>query len=376
MKKYNPNKPLRVLVLPEKFKGNLSAIEAGQTIEATISAKTNKWIVEVQPVADGGDGSLAILLREKFREIPLTCQGALGDIGLRRIGIEDQHVFIELAEICGIGLLGKGNLDPFRASTFGLGEAFLSAIENGANEVTFSLGGSASIDGGFGFLCALGAQGFDDKGIEVSADLNGLRNLASVDLRGIKETYKKVKVTVLVDVDNPLCGPNGAAYTFGLQKGLKEEELQEVDLALKNLFEVLSPQGNEEMFYANGIGAAGGVPLALVKLFESPIVSGSDWFIERLDIKKKIRRADLVITTEGKFDAQSTMGKITGKIIEESRDSARDCIVIAGVIENIHLHEQKTGFISMSDLAGGVQASLDDPKGWLAKATALLFERS
>lgn len=374
MKKYNPREPLQVLVLPEKFKGSLSAIEAGQVIAETISATTDKWIVEVQPVADGGDGSLVILLRENFREIPLTCQGALGDIGLRRIGIEDQHVFIELAEICGIGLLGKGNLDPFRASTFGLGEAFLSAIKNGANEVTFSLGGSASIDGGFGFLCALGAQGFDDKGREVSADLNGLRNLSSVDLRGIKETYKEVKVTVLVDVDNPLCGPNGAAYTFGLQKGLKEEELQKVDLALKNLFEVLSPQANGEMFYAKGLGAAGGVPLALVKLFESPVISGSDWFIERLDIKKKIRLADLVITTEGKFDAQSTMGKITGKIIEESSNSAKDCILIAGDIENIQLHEQKASLISMSKLAGSAQASLQDPRKWIMEATSLLFE--
>lgn len=374
MKKYNPREPLQVLVLPEKFKGSLSAIEAGQVIAETISATTDKWIVEVQPVADGGDGSLVILLRENFREIPLTCQGALGDIGLRRIGIEDHHVFIELAEICGIGLLDKGNLDPFRASTFGLGEAFLSAIKNGANEVTFSLGGSASIDGGFGFLCALGAQGFDDKGREVSADLNGLRNLSSVDLRGIKETYKEVKVTVLVDVDNPLCGPNGAAYTFGLQKGLKGEELQEVDLALKNLFEVLSPQGNEKMFYANGLGAAGGVPLALVKLFESTVISGSDWFLERLDLKKKIRQADLVITTEGRFDAQSTMGKITGKIIEESSNSAKDCILIAGDIENIQLHEQKASLISMSNLAGGVQASLDDPRKWLMEATSLLFE--
>ncbi|CAB4825044.1 unannotated protein [freshwater metagenome] len=181
-------------------------------------------------------------------------------------------------------------------------------------------------------------------------------------------------MTVLVDVDNPLCGPNGAAYTFGLQKGLKEEELQKVDLALKNLFEVLSPQANGEMFYAKGLGAAGGVPLALVKLFESPVISGSDWFIERLDIKKKIRLADLVITTEGKFDAQSTMGKITGKIIEESSNSAKDCILIAGDIENIQLHEQKASLISMSKLAGSAQASLQDPRKWIMEATSLLFE--
>ena len=374
MKKYNPNKPLRVLVLPEKFKGSLSAIEAGQVIAETISATTDKWIVEVQPVADGGDGSLAILRGGNFDEIPVTCQGALGDADLRKFGMQGKLAFIELAEICGIGLLGHNKLEPFRASTFGLGEAFLSAIKNGANEVTFSLGGSASIDGGFGFLCALGAKGFDNEGNKVSTNLNGLRNLASIDLQGIKEMYKHVKVTALVDVDNPLCGPNGAAYTYGLQKGLQAEELHQVDLFLKNWLELLSTQTDGETLDSKGLGAAGGVPLALVKLFESPVISGSDWFLEQLDIKKKIRRADLVITTEGRFDAQSTMGKITGKIIEESSNSAKDCILIAGDIENIQLHEQKASLISMSNLAGGVQVSLDDPRKWLMEATSLLFE--
>ncbi|CAB4673590.1 MAG: glycerate kinase [Actinobacteria bacterium] len=375
MKKYNPDKPLRVLVLPEKFKGSLSAIEAGRIIAETISATTDKWIVEVQPVADGGDGSLAILLEDNFDEIPLTCQGALGDVDLRKFGMQGKHAFIELAEICGIGLLGQNKLEPFRASTFGLGEAFREAINHGADHVTFSLGGSASIDGGFGFLCALGARGFNNDGHEVSPDLDGLRNLTSIDLQGIIEMYKQVKVTALVDVDNPLCGPNGAAYIYGLQKGLQAGELYQVDLALKNWSQLLSSQTDGETLDTKGLGAAGGVPLALVRVFGSPVISGSDWFIEELDIKNKIRHADLVITTEGKFDAQSTMGKITGKIIKESRDSARDCIVIAGVIENIQLLAQQAGFISMSDLAGGVQASLDDPKGWLTKATALLFER-
>lgn len=374
MKKYNPDKPLRVLVLPEKFKGSLSAIEAGQVIAETISAITDKWIVEVQPVADGGDGSLAILVTGTFDEIPVTCQGALGDADLRKFGMQGKHAFIELAEICGIGLIGQSKLNPFRASTFGLGEAFLEAINHGADHVTFSLGGSASIDGGFGFLCALGAKGFNSEGQDVLPDLDGLRNLVSIDLRGIEEMYKQVQVTTLVDVDNPLCGPNGAAYTFGLQKGLKEEELDEVDCALKNLSELLSSQTDEKILDTKGLGAAGGVPLALVKLFESSVISGSDWFIEELDIKKKIRLADLVITTEGKFDAQSTMGKITGKIIEESRNSARDCVVIAGVIENIQLYEQKFSFISMSNLAGGAETSLKDPKKWLAESTKLIFE--
>ena len=368
MKSYEVNKPLKVLVLPDKLKGSLSALEVGQTISKAILEETKNWDVEVIPVADGGDGSLITLLGSTFQVVSATCQGALGKVGRRRIGIHQRHAFIELAEICGIALLGKEPLEPFRSSSYGLGEALKVAVEHGAREITFSLGGSASIDGGFGFLCALGAKGFDSNGQEVTPDLFGLMHLVTVDFKELENIRRRIKVTVLVDVDNPLIGPLGAAFIYGPQKGLKEEELVSADKAMKAWMDLLRKETNFDSSMIKGLGAAGGVPLALVSLFKSETISGSEWFMHRLGLKSAIQKADLIITTEGQFDSQSMMGKITGEIIKECEHADKDCLVIAGVIVNEESFRQRVHFISMSHLSGNLQSSLDEPKKWLRES--------
>ena len=369
MKRYEIDRPLKVLVLPDKFKGSLSALEIGQTISEAILRETTQWDVTVIPVADGGDGSLNILLGKAFSAFTVTCQGALGKTDKRRIGVHEHHAFIELAEICGIALLDKEEtLDPFRASSYGLGEALSAAIEIGANEITFSLGGSASIDGGFGFLCALGAKGFDSNGKEVTPDLSGLMQLASVDFKKIEDIRGKIKVTVLVDVDSPLTGNSGAAYVYGPQKGLKEDELIGANNALKAWQDLLMKEAPFDSSKIKGLGAAGGIPVALVALFKSEIVSGSKWFMNHLTLKDAIKKADLVITTEGRFDNQSMMGKITGEILKECEHSGKDHLVIAGVVANDEPLNQKVNYLSMSDLSGSLQSSFEEPKKWLTES--------
>jgi len=376
MKSYDPNKHLKVLVLPDKFKGSLSAVEVGETISEAILEETKNWDVKVIPVADGGDGSLTALLGSDFQAVSAICQGALGKVGNRRIGIHQEHAFIELAEICGIALLGKEPLNPFRASSYGLGEALKAAMLHGAKEITFSLGGSASIDGGFGFLCALGARGFDSKGREVSPDLFGLMQLVSVDFKELEDIQRRIKVTVLVDVDNPLIGPNGAAFVYGPQKGLKVEELSGADNAMKSWMDLLKRETNIDTSRIKGLGAAGGIPLALVSLFKSEIVSGSKWFMQHLGLNSAIQKADLVITTEGQFDIQSMMGKITGEIIKECAHAGKECLVIAGKIENEKSLVPRVHFISMSDLSRSVQSSIDEPKKWLRESMRVAMAAS
>ena len=373
MKRYEVDRPLRVLVLPDKLKGSLSALEVGQTISEAILNETSHWDVKVIPVADGGDGSLNILLDKAFQAVSVTCQGALGEVDSRRIGIRDQHAFIELAEICGIALLGDEALDPFRASSYGLGEALIAAIEYGANEITFSLGGSASIDGGFGLLLALGAKGFDSNGKEVTPDLNGLMHLASVDFKKLADICAHIKVTVLVDVDSPLIGKSGAAFIYGPQKGLKEDELIGADNALKAWHDLLLKETPFDSSKVKGLGAAGGIPLALVALFKSKVISGSEWSMSHLKIKDAIEKADLVITTEGRFDSQSMMGKITGEILKECERSGKDHLVIAGVIANEKRLNQKINCISMSDLSGSTQSSFEEPKRWLKESVRVFM---
>lgn len=373
MKHYDFFKPLNILILPDKFKGSLTAPEIAEVISSVIHARTKLWKIESIPLADGGDGSLSLLLGREFKAHSVTCKGALGSESTRRIGINGKFAFIELAEICGIGLLNRNNPDPFRASTFGLGQALLTAIGSGAEAVTFSLGGSASLDGGFGFLCALGARGFDKYGNEVTPDLRGLMELVTIDIQKPLEIAKKIRVEVLVDVDNPLTGVNGATHIYGPQKGLKNSELSEVDNALGRWSKLLSEATGKQASQLNGAGAAGGTPVAIINVFNSTLTSGSQWFMDKFDLRSKIHGADLIITTEGKFDAQSMMGKITGEIIKECTIAKKACVVIAGEISDQELKINHVHFVSLSKLSGSSNESIKNPRYWLAESINLLI---
>ena len=374
MKHFDLSKSLNILILPDKFKGSLTAPEIAEVISSVIQARTKLWKIESVPLADGGDGSLSLLLGREFKALSVTCKGALGSDDIRRIGINGKFAFIELAEICGIGLLDRNNLDPFRASTFGLGQALLAAIESGAEAVTLSLGGSASLDGGFGFLCALGARGFDKYENEVTPDLRGLMELATIDIQKPLEIAKKIRVNVLVDVDNPLTGINGATYIYGAQKGLKSSELSGVDNALGRWATLLSAATGKEASLLNGAGSAGGTPVALVSIFNSTLISGSQWFMDKFDLRSKIRGADLIITTEGKFDAQSMMGKVTGEVIKECTIANKECVVIAGEISDQESKINHVHFVSLSKLSGNSNESIKNPRYWLAKSMNLLID--
>ena len=280
-----------------------------------------------------------------------------------------------MAEICGIGLLDRNNLDPFRASSFGLGQALLAAIGSGAEAVTFSLGGSASLDGGFGFLCALGARGFDKYGNEVTPDLRGLMELATIDIQKPLGIAKKIRVDVLVDVDNPLTGVNGATHIYGPQKGLMSSELSEVDNALGRWAKLLSAATGKEVSQLNGSGAAGGTPVALINIFNSTLISGSQWFMDKFDLRSKIRGADFIITTAGKFDEQSMMGKITGEVIKECTVAKKACVVITGEISDQEIKINDIHFVSLSKLSGSSNESIKNPSYWLAESINLSIDR-
>ena len=374
MMHFDLSKSLNILILPDKFKGSLTAQEIAEVISFVIQARTKLWKIESIPLADGGDGSLSLLLEREFKTLSVTCKGALGSDGIRRIGINGKFAFIELAEICGIALLDGKNLDPFRASTFGLGQALLAAIGSGAEAVTLSLGGSASLDGGFGFLCALGARGFDKYENEVTPDLRGLTELATIDIQRPLEIAKRIQVDVLVDVDNPLTGVNGATHIYGAQKGLKSSELSEVDNALGRWAKLLSAATGKEVSQLNGAGSAGGTPVALVNIFNSTLISGSQWFMDKFDLRSKIRGADLIITTEGKFDAQSMMGKITGEVIKECTIAKKACVVIAGEVSDQELKMNNANFVSLSKLSGSSNESIKNPRYWLAESINLLID--
>lgn len=264
------------------------------------------------PVADGGDGTLSIIssvLKGSLhtQEVP----GPLGEkIKASWFSTDENIAVIELAQASGISRVQK--LDALSANTFGTGVLIKNAFDNGIRQFILTVGGSASTDGGTGILCALGAKFLDKKGNQLSPCGANLENISKMDLSAINAELFKCSFTIACDVDNPLCGPNGAAYVFAPQKGANEKQVQLLDKGLANLGRVLNP----DLIHFKGAGAAGGVPYALSCVFDAKTISGFKWITEIFDLENKIKETDIVLTGEGSLDKQSIHGKAVGQILD------------------------------------------------------------
>jgi glycerate kinase len=364
------------LIAPDKFKGSLTSSQVAEHISLSILKAIPSAVVDLCPIADGGDGLLAIAQDLGYQLIEIEVSDAFLKKKKTEIGMKDGRAFIELAHICGIGELREDERDPYISSTYGLGEAALQAVKMGARKITISLGGSASIDGGFGFACGLGLLAYDKFGERVAPNLQGLRDLSSINLDQVNQISKKIEWEVLVDVENVLLGALGAVKVFGKQKGLEETDFDSVGTYLLNWVALLEEKTGRNYAKGIGSGAAGGVAAAVVPLFNSKVSKGSDWFIEKLNVLERIKRSDFVITAEGAFDSQSFMGKVTGEIISAATSLSKHVFVIAGQSEPNMKIREGIDVIVMSELFGSIQASISYPVRWLEEATYKVCEEA
>lgn len=371
------NSSVSFLIAPDKFKGSMSARVVSQCIAKVISFRYPSAYIEQSPIADGGDGSLEILLDHGFEQVEVHTYNALMEPIKAFYGLRHENnrsvAFLEMASICGIATLLGRELQPQFASSYGLGDVAYQVLTSGVDEVIVSLGGSASTDGGMGFLVGLGAVIKDASGFNVAPNLSGLQRAETIDLSllhpRIHPLTSQVKWTFLADVSNPLVGKEGAAYIFGRQKGLKENELKQADLALRHWADILSRATGVDVANSPGAGAAGGVASIAQSILTADFFSGSEWFSNFLNIPEKISTADVIITGEGSFDAQSLMGKGPGYVLAQAKAEAKKTIILAGRIES-HL-EGLEGSIckSLTEVARSGQKALSDPIKWLSKAT-------
>lgn len=371
------NSSVSFLIAPDKFKGSMSARVVSQCIAKVISFRYPSAYIEQSPIADGGDGSLEILLDHGFEQVTVHTYNALMEPIKAFYGLRHENnrsvAFLEMASICGIATLQGRELQPQFASSYGLGDVAYQVLTSGVDEVIVSLGGSASTDGGMGFLVGLGAVIKDASGFNVAPNLSGLQRAETIDLSllhpRIHPLTSQVKWTFLADVSNPLVGKEGAAYIFGRQKGLKENELKQADLALRHWADILSRATGVDVANSPGAGAAGGVASIAQSILTADFFSGSEWFSNFLNIPEKISTADVIITGEGSFDAQSLMGKGPGYVLAQAKAEAKKTIILAGRIES-HL-EGLEGSIckSLTEVARSGQKALSDPIKWLSKAT-------
>ncbi|PMG53579.1 glycerate kinase [Vibrio splendidus] len=359
---------MKIVIAPDSFKESLSAVSVAACIEKGFREIFPDADYVTLPLADGGEGTVDVLLQglagqKRIHQVegPL---GALVNAEWAMLEPSDSNpnktALIEIAAASGLDLLKPEQRDPLIASSFGTGQLILEAIEQGAQTIILGLGGSATNDGGAGIVQALGGRlldsnGQDGKGHELNRGGAALAELASIDLTGLDSRCADVELIVACDVDNPLCGDNGASHIFGPQKGATPEQVLLLDQALANFAQISEKQGcvgDEPAHSRTGYGAAGGTPMGLGLLFNMQIKPGIEMVLDVLQADEVLKGADLVITGEGQMDNQTLQGKTPYGIAKRASLQGIPTIGIAGSLGT----EVEALYGEMSSLFGTVRS--------------------
>lgn len=362
----------RIVVAPDGFKGTVSAAVAARELAAGWQSIDPDADLVLRPMADGGEGTLAAFEAAVAgaRLMPVTVWGPRGEPHAASWLLlpptetaPGTTAVVELASTAGIELFGS-RLDPWHASTRGFGDAIRSALEHGVSRLVLAIGSSASTDGGAGMLAALGARFSGvDPGRALAA--NDLAAITRVDLGGLLP-LPPGGVLVLTDVTSPLLGEAGAARVFGPQKGFEPGEIDAVESALRSYAHLL-PADPE----TPGAGAAGGTGFGLLA-WGATLSPGAPAVADLMGLPAAIGDADLVVTGEGRYDAQSGSGKAPAFVARVAADAGVPVALVAGSIDP---GADAAGFAavrSLSELAGSSSAAMADPRRWLRLAGAHL----
>ncbi len=327
---------MRVLIAPQEFKGSLTAVEAADAFQVGVSRVMPEAEIDRAPLADGGPGTVeAIVHAARGRTSIARVDGPLGaPVDARWGRIDDGRcAVIEMAAASGLTLLRPEELDVARASTFGTGQLIAHALDSCGERILVGVGGSATNDGGAGMAEALGAVLLDDRGRRLPLGGAALARLARIDVSRLDPRLRETEMRVLCDVQNPLLGPEGASAVYGPQKGAIGNEVARLDRALANFAAIVERDLGVRIAQIAGGGAAGGLAAGLVAFCGATLQSGFDAVGDALRLAERIARADLVITGEGRLDAQSGYGKTVAGVSALAQSLQVPCLVVAGLID-------------------------------------------
>ncbi len=319
---------MRILVAPDKFKDSLGAEAVGAAIAAGLRAVLPQVEIDLQPIADGGEGTAEVLRRALGGEsVECAAHDALGrEIRARFAWMAlTQTACLEMSAAAGLAQLAPDERDPLRASTFGVGEMLLAARARGAARILIGLGGSATNDGGSGLARALGFRFLDSAGRDIEA-IGEMGKLARIES---PNDLALPAHTVIADVRNPLLGPHGATCTFGPQKGATPAQLERLERALTRLADVAATRGRDFRDVA-GAGAAGGLGFGLLAFADAEMRPGFEVVAEVLGLREKIAAADYVVTGEGNLDRQTLDGKGPAGVARLARELGKPVFAIVG----------------------------------------------
>lgn len=327
---------MRIVIAPDSFKGSLSATEVCDIVEgAILKIMPTAEIVKI-PISDGGEGLVEVLVRHQAGElIKIKTRDPLSREITTAYGILDGEVaVIEMSAASGLPLLTIGERNPLKTSTYGTGEMIVDAINRGCRKIILGLGGSATNDGGLGVASALGVR-FYDQNMELLAPCGeNLSRVTTVDTSQVEPLLEGIEIIIACDVENILCGALGAAAVYGPQKGANSEMVAMLDQGLQVFGRLLEKKTAMNLLELKGIGAAGGMALPLVALFKAQLKSGLDIVLDEIDFDSAISRADMIITGEGKTDAQSAMGKVISGVGKRGKKQNIPVVVISGALDD------------------------------------------
>ncbi len=325
---------MRVVVAPQEFKGSLTAAEAADAIAAGVRLALPDAAIDVAPMSDGGAGLVDALLAARGGE---RIETAVRDPLLRPVTaawalLADGTVAIEMAAASGLVLVEPSARDATIATTYGTGELIRAALDHGARHLIVGVGGSATVDAGAGAMQALGARLLDEAGRDLPPGGAALARLHRIDLSGRDPRLAEARIHVASDVTNPLHGPEGAAVVYGPQKGASPEDVLVLDAALARFAGVVQRDFGVDVQRVPGSGAAGGLGAGLIVVAGAAITRGFDVVAEAVALERRIGEADVVITGEGRLDAQTPYGKTAAGVAAIARRLGKPVGCVAGSV--------------------------------------------
>ena len=355
---------MHILIAPNAFKNSLDAAKAAEAINNGLHKSKLRCTTSCFPVADGGDGTAALLVDYLKGEWIRT---NVHDPLMRKINSsfgwieKDKTAIIELAAASGLRLLKPVEYDPLTTTTFGTGELILEALERNVNKILLCVGGSATVDGGTGILKALGIKFFDEKGNELNDLPAALPSLTEIEIAGCDKRIKNTRIIILCDVENPLLGPNGAATVFGPQKGASEKDVQLLESRLTKFNDIVFHKTGKDMSAIKHGGAAGGVTAGMHVFINAELVNGIDYFLQATGFDQELAKANIVITGEGSIDLQTLQGKGPLGVAKKAKEFLLPVVGMAGRIPEIiekSLHQYFDQLISINDDESDLETSI------------------
>ena len=326
---------MKIVIAPQAFKGSLSALNVANAVQEGIRRIFPDAQILICPVADGGDGTLETLVESSGGKImeanvtdpigkPIAAQwGAMGD---------GNTAVIEMARTSGLALLTLEERDPLNATTYGLGEIIVSALNRGFRKFIVGIGGSATNDAGAGMAQALGIKLIDREGRNVPFGGAALQNLSSIETSSLDQRVLESNFQIACDVNNPLTGPEGASAVYGPQKGATEENVRRLDSALGVFAEVAKRDLGKDISNLEGAGAAGGLGAGMIAFIEGHLRAGVDIVLDTVNLAEKLEYADLVITGEGSIDFQTVYNKAPIGVARMAKERGIPTIGISGML--------------------------------------------